>query len=76
MDKSLGDELKKVLTNHLNFEFNLSNKVQSVKTVGKKVEVISQNKEGEEIKDKSDYCLISVAVETIHWGLRPRKSFY
>ena len=46
MDKSLGDELKKVLTNHLNFEFNLSNKVQSVKTVGKKVEVISHKQEG------------------------------
>ena len=69
MDKSLGDELKKVLTNHLNFEFNLSNKVQSVKTVGKKVEVISQNKEGEEIKDKSDYCLISVGRKPFTEGL-------
>ena len=48
MDKNLGDELKKVLTNHLGFEFHLSNKVQSVKTKGKKVEIISENKNGEQ----------------------------
>ena len=69
MDKSLGDELKKVLTNHLNFEFNLSNKVQSVKTVGGKVEVISHNKDGGEIEDKSDYCLISVGRKPFTEGL-------
>ena len=60
MDKSLGDELKKVLTNHLGFEFYLSNKVHSVKTKGKKVEIISESKNGEQIKEKSDYCLVSV----------------
>ena len=69
MDKSLSDELKKVLTNHLNFEFNLSNEVQSVKKVGEKVEVISHDKAGAEIKDISDYCLVSVGRKPFTEGL-------
>ncbi|MBH76368.1 MAG: dihydrolipoyl dehydrogenase [Flavobacteriales bacterium] len=69
MDKSLSDELKKVLTNHLNFEFNLSNEVQSVKKVGEKVEVISRDKTGAEIKDVSDYCLVSVGRKPFTEGL-------
>ena len=69
MDKSLGDELKKVLTNHLGFEFYLSNKVHSVKTKGKKVEIISENKNGDQIKEKSDYCLVSVGRKPYTDGL-------
>ncbi len=69
MDKNLGDELKKVLTNHLGFEFYLSNKVQSVKNKGKKVEIISENKDGKKIKEQSDYCLVSVGRRPYTEGL-------
>ena len=69
MDKSIGNELKKVLTNHLGFEFNMSNKVQSVKTIGKKVEIISEDKNGNKITEKSDYCLVSVGRKPYTDGL-------
>ena len=69
MDKNLGDELKKVLTIHLGFEFHLSNKVQSVKIKGNKVEIISENKDGEQIKERSDYCLVSVGRKPYTEGL-------
>ncbi len=69
MDKSLANELKKVLSTHLDFEFNLSNKVQSVKTKGKKVEIISENKDGKKIKEISDYCLVSVGRRPYTEGL-------
>ena len=69
MDKNLGDELKKVLTSHLGFEFHLSNKVQSVKTKGSKVEIISENKDGEQIKERTDYCLVSVGRKPYTEGL-------
>ena len=69
MDKSIGNELKKVLTSHLGFEFNMSNKVQSVKTIGKKVEIISEDKNGNKITEKSDYCLVSVGRKPYTDGL-------
>jgi len=69
MDNSLGDELKKVLINNLGFEFHLSNKIQSVKTKGNKVEIVSENKNGEQIKEKSDYCLVSVGRKPYTEGL-------
>jgi len=69
MDKSIGNELKKVLINHLGFEFNMSNKVQSVKTIGKKVEIISEDKNGNKITEKSDYCLVSVGRKPYTNGL-------
>ncbi|MEC8537200.1 MAG: dihydrolipoyl dehydrogenase [Bacteroidota bacterium] len=69
MDKSIGNELKKVLTNHLGFEFNMSNKVKSVKTIGKKVEIISEDENGNKITEKSDYCLVSVGRKPYTDGL-------
>ena len=69
MDKSIGNELKKVLTNHLGFEFNMSNKLKSVKTIGKKVEIISEDENGNKITEKSDYCLVSVGRKPYTDGL-------
>ena len=69
MDLSLGKELKKVLSRDLGFEFYLSHKVKSVKSKGKNVEVIVEDKEGVEHKFSADYCLVSVGRKAFTDGL-------
>ena len=69
MDVSLGKELKKVLSRDLGFEFYLSYKVKSVKTKGKNVEVIVEDKEGKEHRFLADYCLVSVGRKAYTDGL-------
>jgi dihydrolipoamide dehydrogenase len=59
MDKSLGKELQKVLKG-LGFEFYLSHKVSGAKVKGKEVTVSAENKKGETVELKGDYCLVSV----------------
>lgn len=60
MDKSLGKELQKVLKKDLGFEFYMSHKVTSVKGTAKQVTVKAENKKGELVELKGDYCLVSV----------------
>lgn len=60
MDKSLGKELQKVLKKDLGFEFYMSHKVSDVKATAKEVTVKAENKKGETIELKGDYCLVSV----------------
>jgi dihydrolipoamide dehydrogenase len=59
MDRSLGKELQKVLKG-LGFEFYLSHKVSGAKVKGKEVTVTAENKKGETVELKGDYCLVSV----------------
>lgn len=59
MDKSLGKELQKVLTKE-GFEFYLNYKVSSVSVKAKEVTVEAENKKGEKISFKGDYCLVAV----------------
>lgn len=59
MDKSLGKELKKSLKK-LGFEFYFNHKVTSAKTKGKEAIVTAENKKGEAVELKGDYCLVSV----------------
>lgn len=68
MDKSLGKELQKVLKK-LGFEFHLEHKVQSVKNTGKGIELVAENKKGEEQTFKADYCLVSVGRKPYTEGL-------
>lgn len=60
MDKSLGKELKKVLTKNLGFSFKMSHGVTEVSRDGDVVTVKANNKKGEAVRFTSDYCLVSV----------------
>ena len=60
MDKSLGKELKKVLTKNLGFSFKLSHGVTEVSRAGDVVTVKANNKKGEAVEFTADYCLVSV----------------
>ncbi|SHF03386.1 dihydrolipoamide dehydrogenase [Arenibacter palladensis] len=59
MDGALSKELLKVMKKQ-KVKFNLSHKVKSVEVKGKEVIVKAEDKKGEEINFKGDYCLVSV----------------
>ncbi|WP_435133224.1 dihydrolipoyl dehydrogenase [Formosa sp. A9] len=59
MDGGLSKELNKVLKKQ-KFSINTSHKVKSVERVGDEVIVKADNKKGEEVEFKGDYCLVSV----------------
>ncbi len=59
MDRSLGKELQRVLKKQ-GMEFHLSHKVTEVRNTGRKVSVKAENKKGEAVEFKGDYCLVSV----------------
>ncbi len=59
MDAGLSKELNKVLKKQ-KFSINTSHKVKSVERKGKEVIVKADNKKGEEVEFKGDYCLVSV----------------
>lgn len=59
MDSALSKELMKVMKKQ-KVNFHLSHKVKSVERKGKEVTVKADNKKGEEIVFKGDYCLVSV----------------
>lgn len=60
MDKALGKELQRVLKKNLGFEFHFNHKVTSVTSKGKEVTILADNKNGEKVELKGDYCLVSV----------------
>ena len=59
MDAGLSKELNKVLKKQ-KFKINASHKVKSVERKGNEVIVKADNKKGEEVEFKGDYCLVSV----------------
>ncbi len=59
MDGALSKELMKVMKKQ-KVKFHLSHKVKSVERKGKEVIVKADNKKGEEVTFKGDYCLVSV----------------
>lgn len=59
MDKTMGRELKKSLKK-LGFKFYLGHKVTDVKSTAKTVTVKAENKKGELVELKGDYCLVSI----------------
>jgi len=59
MDSGLSKELNKVFKK-AKFKMNVSHKVKSVERVGDEVVVKADNKKGEEVEFKGDYCLVSV----------------
>lgn len=73
MDGALSKELLKVMKKQ-KVKFNLSHKVKSVVTKGKEVIVIAEDKKGEEITFKGDYCLVSVGRRPFTDGLNIKAS--
>lgn len=68
MDGALSKELLKVMKKQ-KVNFNLSHKVKSVTAKGKEVIVVAEDKKGEEITFKGDYCLVSVGRRPFTDGL-------
>lgn len=68
MDKTMGKELKKSLKK-LGFNFYLGHKVTEVKSTAKTVSVKAENKKGETIDIKGDYCLVSIGRKPYTEGL-------
>ena len=59
MDAGLSKELNKVFKK-AKFKINASHQVTSVERIGDEVIVKANNKKGEEVEFKGDYCLVSV----------------
>jgi dihydrolipoamide dehydrogenase len=59
MDKGLGKELQRVLKKQ-GMEFFVSHKVTGATVNGNEVTVTAENKKGETVEFKGDYCLMSV----------------
>lgn len=59
MDVTMGKELQKA-TKKLGFDFFLGHKVFEVTAKGKTVTVKAENKKGENVEIKGDYCLVSI----------------
>jgi len=59
MDAALSKELMKVMKKQ-KVKFNLSHKVKSVERKGKEIIVKADDKKGQEVEFKGDYCLVSV----------------
>lgn len=68
MDSGLSKELNKVLKKQ-KFKMNVAHKVKSVERVGDEVIVKGDNKKGEEVEFRGDYCLVSVGRRPFTDGL-------
>jgi dihydrolipoamide dehydrogenase len=60
MDGTLGKELQKVLKKQFDAAFEFNTKVTNIKNTGKEVEVTAENKAGETVTFKGDYCLVCI----------------
>ena len=68
MDASLSKELNKVLKKQ-KFKINVSHKVKAVSRKGNEVIVLADDKKGNEVEIKGDYCLVSVGRRAFTDGL-------
>ncbi|HCX23529.1 MAG: dihydrolipoyl dehydrogenase [Flammeovirgaceae bacterium] len=68
MDGTMGKELQKSLKK-LGFDIFTSHKVTAVEAKGKEVTVKAENKKGETIELKGDYCLVSIGRKPYTEGL-------
>ena len=68
MDASLSKELNKVLKKQ-KFKINVSHKVKAVQRKGNEVIVLADDKKGNEVEIKGDYCLVSVGRSAFTNGL-------
>lgn len=68
MDATMGKELTKA-TKKLGIDFKTSHKVTSVESKGKEVTVKAEDKKGNEVEIKGDYCLVAIGRKPYTEGL-------
>ncbi|ELR71364.1 Dihydrolipoamide dehydrogenase of 2-oxoglutarate dehydrogenase [Fulvivirga imtechensis AK7] len=68
MDSTMGKELTKA-TKKLGIDFKVSHKVTSVESKGKEVTVKAEDKKGNEVEIKGDYCLVAIGRKPYTDGL-------
>ncbi|MCA0933480.1 dihydrolipoyl dehydrogenase [Lutimonas saemankumensis] len=68
MDAGLSKELTKVLKKS-KFKINVSHKVKAVNRKGDEISVLADDKKGNEVEIKGDYCLVSVGRRPFTEGL-------
>jgi dihydrolipoamide dehydrogenase len=68
MDRALGKELQKVLKK-LGFDFFFNHKVTGATVKGKEVIVTAEDKSGNKVEFKGDYCLMSIGRKPYTEGL-------
>lgn len=68
MDGSLSKELMKVLKKQ-KMKFHLSHKVNAVNRKGNEITITAEDKKGQEVQFKGDYCLVSVGRRPYTEGL-------
>lgn len=68
MDEDLSKEMQRVLKKE-GMEFMLSHKVSGASVKAKEVTVIAENKNGEKVEVKGDYCLVAVGRSPYTEGL-------
>mgnify|MGYP000235621866 CR=1 FL=1 len=68
MDRTMGKELLRSLKK-LGIKFHLKTGVKEVKAAGKSVTIKADNKKGEELTFKAEYCLVSVGRKAFTNGL-------
>ncbi len=68
MDGTMSKELQRSLKK-LGFDIKVSHKVTAVATKGKEVTVTAENKKGENVEIKGDYCLVSIGRKPYTEGL-------
>ncbi len=69
MDTALSKELTKVFKK-LKFKINVSHKVKAVSRKGSEITVLADDKKGNEVEIKGDYCLVSVGRSPYTDGLQ------
>ncbi|MEM7106661.1 MAG: dihydrolipoyl dehydrogenase, partial [Bacteroidota bacterium] len=68
MDSTMGKELMRA-TKKIGIEFKLSHKVTGVKSTAKEVTVTAEDKKGDTVEIKGDYCLIAIGRKPYTEGL-------
>ncbi|TRX53026.1 dihydrolipoyl dehydrogenase [Fulvivirga sp. M361] len=68
MDSTMGKELMRS-TKKIGIDFKLSHKVTAVENTGKEVVVKAEDKKGNEVELKADYCLIAIGRKAYTDGL-------
>lgn len=68
MDGTMGKELMRA-TKKLGIDFKVSHKVTAVENTGKEVVVKAEDKKGNEVEFKADYCLVAIGRKPYTEGL-------
>ncbi len=69
MDADVAKELQRAMKKHTGIHFHTGHKVKEVTSTTKSTTVIAENKKGEDISFKAEYCLVAVGRKPFTEGL-------